>query len=233
MRAQLVGLGQFGMFLTRHFLGSGFEVFGFDTDVSKKTQLENLGGVWGDTESDVRVYCVFPWDIQNVPDDGSLVVNLSSVQEPGVRRLLELGVASGRVMSFHPLFGPVGVSQSGLGGKQIILTLGPEDDRGKHLLDSFIEKGVWVERMSVQEHDNAMLSHALAFYFGELIDVGSKKCNPKYLTGSASHMLGLLQFTGRPGSSLSKLILSNPAMREVWQKIQARNIELAKEFGWE
>jgi prephenate dehydrogenase len=233
MKAHVCGLGEFGMFLADFFLKIGWTVNGCDTNPKKKPMLESLGGTWGDADADIRFLAVFPEEISNVPDDGSLVVNLSSVQQPGLARLAHLGVADNRLMSIHPLFGPVGVSKTGLRGKQIVLTKVPVgDERAEELLYVLKNNGVWLEQMTPEEHDTKMLSHALAFYFGELIEVSTQDCDPKFLTGSASHMIGLLQFTGRPGSKLSELILSNPAMKKAWQAIEARNLFLADKFGW-
>lgn len=230
MKIQIVGLGQFGMFLAEHFTQAGCEVCGIDLDSTKRVHLEKLGGVWGDHPSDVRLLAVFPWQVECIPNDGSLVVNLSSVQQPGVERLNELGLEGSRQMSIHPLFGPVGVSQKGWIGKQVIVTKHPGTPEANELLKTFESKGVLIERMTPELHDEKMLSHALAFLISEIIKAGGSGCDPKYFTGSASHMFGLLEFTDK-SEDLRKHILSNPALKARWPAISWEIQKLVKEFG--
>lgn len=231
MKVQIVGLGQFGLFLAEHFLQVGSVVFGTDIDESKRAVLEKLGGIWGVFPSDITILAVFPSQIQSISDMNSLIVNMSSVQEPGLQRLGVLGVDLERIMSIHPLFGPIGVCKSGWVGKQLIVTKNPCDPRSVWLLETFFKKGVCIEYMSPEDHDEKMVSHALAFFVSELIGVGAEGVDCRYLTGSASHMLGLLEFTNK-SDDLRCLILSNPAFKKRWPAIFGAIQKLSLEFGW-
>lgn len=232
MKIQIVGLGSFGMFLAKHFVKSAWQVWGFDIDPTKKTELEKCGGIWGDNSSvDVRLLAIFPSQIKSISEGSSLIVNVSSVQQIGITRLEEFGVSEDILMSFHPLFGPVGVSKSGWLGKQIISTRLPKDPRADQLVKTFTSLGVQVETMSAEEHDQKMASHALAFFVAEVIEVGAIGTDPRYLTGSARHMLGLLEFTEK-SSDLRRMILSNPAFKQRWLAIKERIMALEKEFSW-
>ena len=231
MKIQVIGLGQFGEFLARLYLvdAGNNDVWGTDIDPLKKGLVESLGATWGQRpDPDVTLLCCFPkqYSREIIPATG-LVVNLSSVQTPGIRRLVELGVLPERVVSFHPLFGPIGVKQTGWVGKKIIMTI----PCLQWVVDPFIQKGVVLERMTPAEHDEKMLPHAVAFLVGQLIGVGFAGMDDRYLTGSARHALGLLEFVGGSGE-LTELILSNPALAGRWPAISGKLEELAKMFGW-
>ena len=240
MRVSILGLGRFGMFLARHLLEAGFQVFGWDISPTKRQELEGFSGVWQQAPDrpDVVVLALFPDQVTGVLLQGlptqALLVNLSSVQAPGIavlRKHIEIGTE--RIFSFHPLFGPVGVVKSGWVGKQIVVTLEPPNDqRVTALLETFVNKGVVIDRMSSMEHDHKMRTHALAFFLAEFVQAGAQGADPRYLTGSARHMLGLLEFTA-DSPELRRLILSNPALKQLFPKLKKVWDELAQEFGWE
>ncbi len=228
MRIQIIGVGQFGEFLARLYAEAGNEVWGWDTTPQKEGLVESLGGTWGKCPTpDATMLCCFPkqYSREMIPATG-LVVNLSSVQTPGIERLKELGVPTERVVSFHPLFGPTGVKQTGWVGKKITTTPYPD-----WLLDSFLKKGVVLEEMTPEEHDQKMLPHAVTFLVGQIIGVGFAGMDDRYLTGSARHALGLLEFVGG-SEELTQLILSNPALKARWPVIKSLLDELASKFGW-
>jgi prephenate dehydrogenase len=226
MKTHIIGLGNLGLFLARHFVESGFTVSGWDVDLKKEGMLSDLGGHWGqDNETDVVIFALFPAQIQpmllSAQDPNALLVNLSSVQVSGIGALRNAGADPARIFSFHPLFGPVGVTKSGWAGKQIIVTAQQEnDDRASALLETFTRKRVIVDQMSPEEHDQKMLPHALAFFIAELIKVGAEGADPRFLTGSGRQMLGLLDFTEANSDELRKLILSNPALKKVFPKLK-------------
>lgn len=239
MKIQIVGLGNLGLFLSQHFIEAGFQVFGRDINSNKESALRSLGGFLGqDYETDVRIFALFPEQIQfgmffHGFNSEALVVNLSSVQKPGIKAITDFGVDRTKIFSFHPLFGPVGVTKSGWTGKQIIVTVQPEkDDRVLTLLETFTCKGVVIDQMSPEEHDQKMLPHALAFLVAELVKAGAEGADPRYLTGSGRQMLGLLDFTEAGSSELRHLILSNPALKTVFPKLKQVFEELAQEYGW-
>jgi prephenate dehydrogenase len=161
-----------------------------------------------------------------IPATG-LVINLSSVQTPGVDRLKELGVSEDRLVSFHPLFGPVGVRNTGWVGKKIITTT----PYPQWVVDPFLEKGVVMEEMTPKQHDEKMLPHAVAFLVGQFAGVGFEGMDDRYLTGSARHALGLLDFVGG-SEELTELVLSNPALKGRWPAIKKKLDQLEGKFGW-
>ncbi len=231
MKVQIFGLGQFGEFVTRLYVEAGHHVWGFDTDPLKKGLVESLTGTWGQCpDVDAVFLCCFPkqYKAEMMPDTG-LVVNLSSVQTPGIQRLKELGVSDDRLVSFHPLFGPVGVRQSGWVGKKIILTKSPHPL--PWVMDPFSRNGVVFEDMTPDQHDEVMLPHAVAFLAAQVIAVGFTGMDDRHLTGSARQALGLLEFAGG-SEELIELILSNPALRKHWSVIKKKLAELELKFGW-
>ena len=238
MKVLVLGLGNFGMFLVRHLIAAGLEVYGSDSNVAKKHELEEFGGVWKPAQlcPDAVILALFPSQMR--PElflelwPSSLLVNISSVQVPCIAALREaIGIGTERILSLHPLFGPVGVANSGWVGKQIVVTLEPPNDwRAVELLETFISKGVRIDRMSSTEHDYKMLTHALAFFLAEFIQAGAEGADPRYLTSSARHMLGLLDYTAN-SAELRDLILSNPSFKHLFPKLQGVWDGLAKEFG--
>lgn len=240
MKVLVFGLGQFGMFLAEHFVSSGFEVFGWDINESKAMALEALGAKWGSGfETDLVILALFPEQITSAvlkalsPD--ALLINVSSVQQPGLAALnrSQAGANKDKVFSFHALFGPVGVNGSGWAGKQLVVTVEPKkDNRFSALLETFARKGVLIDEMSPEEHDNKMLTHALAFLVAELVKVGARDADPRYLTGSGRQLLGLLDFTEAASPELRRLILSNPELKTIAPKLTETLSELSKQYGW-
>ncbi len=238
MKVLVLGLGKFGMFLVQHLVAAGLEVYGSDTNAAKRQELEACGGVWQPEQfcPDVVILALFP--SQMTPElllglwPSSLLVNISSVQAPGIAALREaIGIGIERIFSLHPLFGPVAVAKSGWVGKQIVVTLEPSNDwRAVQLLETFVSKGVVIDRMSSTEHDHKMLTHALAFFLAEFIQAGAERADPRYLTSSARHMLGLLDYTA-DSAELRHLILSNPSLKQLFPKLQGVWDGLAQEFG--
>lgn len=222
----MLGLGNLGLFLARHFLELEFQVSGWDINPSKRSVLESLGGCLDqdDKTADAVIFALFPKQITKQLVEGlnpkTLLVNVSSVQQPGIKALLDAGVDRERIFSFHPLFGPVGVSKSGWVGKQIIVTVHENDSRASALLETFTRRGVIIDQMSPEEHDKKMLPHALAFLIAELVKVGAEGADPRFLTGSGHHMLGLLDFTEAGSPELRSLVLSNPELKEVVPKLR-------------
>lgn len=231
MKIQVIGLGQFGEFLASLYVEAGEEVWGWDTNPIKKGLVESHGGIWGQCPMpEATLLCCFPkqYSKEMILTTG-MVVNLSSVQSPGIEKLRELGVANERISSFHPLFGPIGVNKSGWVGKKIITTtpiVFPS------LFSPFLEKGVSLEAMTPEEHDEKMLPHAIAFFLGQLAKIGFAGMGDRYLTGSARHALDLLGFVSG-SSELTDHILSNPALKKRWPVIRGRLTGLVKQFGWE
>lgn len=234
MKIHIIGLGNFGLFLARHFKESGLEVTGFDVSPGKTKIMEELA--WcpdrhgfhpaESQEPDVVVLAVFPKQIteglvkkiEDIAPD-ALIVNVSSVQQLGISTLVNTW--AGNMMSFHPLFGPVGVTKSGWAGKQIIVTVQPEkDDRALALLETFTRRGVTVDKMSAEEHDRKMLPHALAFFIAELVKAGTEGTDPRFLTGSGRQMIGLLDFTEGCSEDLRSLVLSNPELKKIFPKLR-------------
>ncbi len=173
-------------------------------------------------DTEIVVLALFPEQVTRRQGlDSALLVNVSSVQQPGIAALIEAGVDTRNILSFHPLFGPVAVTKSGWAGKQIIVTMTPnEDARAATLLETFTRRGVTIDRMSPAEHDRKMLPHALAFLIGELVKVGAENVDPRFLTGSGRQMLGLLDFTDVASPKLRHLILSNPELKAVVPKLR-------------
>ncbi|MES3031673.1 MAG: hypothetical protein V4699_00310 [Patescibacteria group bacterium] len=243
MKVLIVGLGNLGMFLVRHFVESGFKVFGDDINFDKHGELCKLGGSWWDySEVDIVIFALFPKQIEKwaktvseIPKK-ALFVNVTSVQLLGLQALKNVGVEETRIFSFHPLFGPVVITKSGWAGKQIIVTVQPEgDERASLLLKTFRDKGVTVDTMSPPEHDMIMLPHALAFLIAELVKAGTiyTYTDPRFLTGSGRHMLGLLDFTEACSLELRNLILSNPVLRSslIFQRFRNVLDVIEKEQG--
>jgi prephenate dehydrogenase len=237
MKALVVGLGQFGLFVANHLIASGIEVFAWDVSQDKKAQLESIGGNWADLSAkvDIVILAIFPaqvtHDLVERFSRQALLVNISSVQQTGLQALLNLGVEQNRIFSFHPLFGPVRIASSGWDGKLAIVTHDPRDYRAEALVRTFRHKRVVFIEMSPEEHDQAMSTQGLAFLIADLVQVGIQGADPRYLSGSAQHMLGLLDLTA--GSrELRQLILSNSALKQIYPKLKNTLEEIAEEFGW-
>jgi len=226
-----------GLFLFHHFEESGFEVTAYDPNPERAGLIQSLqSGYRHGGDVDVFIFALFPAQIEQDPailDSNAQLVNISSVQQPGIKRLIKGGAKKSEILSFHPLFGPVGVSKSGWTGKQIIVTTQPKNDaRADAILETFTRKGVIIDQMSPEEHDSKMLPHALAFLIAELVKVGARGADPRFLTGSGRQMLGLLDFTEAGSEELRNLILSNPGLKEVVPKLRQVLEELSKRHGW-
>src|SRR3989344_696124 len=138
MVIQIIGVGRFGLLLVRHFLESGFEVSAWDTRFESGpseewAELERIGCSVGiRVKADVVIFAMFPEEIKiasldhpslNFPDSTPLVVNVTSVQQPGLDSLRF--VDKRRVLSFHTLFGPQAIKDADWKGQKMIVTLVP------------------------------------------------------------------------------------------------------------
>src|SRR3989344_2576584 len=238
MKVHIVGLGRLGMFLAKHFKYSGFEVSGIDLNLHKKFELEDSGGSWRENseDADAVFLALFP-ERMTIPllrtfPAKTLLVNLSSLQRPGLKALWEAGGENRMILSMHLMFGPVAVTASGWGGKQIVVTNSPEAVyKDIDILLTFVRRGVVVDSMSPDEHDEKMLPHAFAFLIGKLVEIGAEGADARYLTASAHHLLGLLDFTAG-SEELQRLILSNPGLKGLFPKLMKVLGDLAKQYGW-
>ncbi len=191
------GKGQMGQWLSRFFRRKGLEVKASDL----RTRLTNEAVL---QHADIVFFCLSPEAAARLiprlvsrAKPGSLLCDLSSVQEKTVPLLAESAPASVGVSGFHPLFGP---SQESLDGQTVLLCPVRPNRWLAFLRSLFRGEGAFLQAFPPAEHDRLMaVLHAAAYqhalgFARELLDAGLTLRQAKRLsTSSGRHLIALTE----------------------------------------
>ncbi len=168
MKILIYGVGRLGSFFKEFFSQLGYDVQGYDI-IPEKRETEDIQNF------DVIFVCTPMGEIKNALEHicskakpNVLLVDVSSVKK-GVLELF--GKSKLDYLSIHPLFG----DETNVPLSHIILVKESKREEAKKILEEFENKGTFLTKMTVEEHDNEMakmqgLTHFLLLLFAQVYE---------------------------------------------------------------
>lgn len=162
MKIGLIGLGRLGCLIAK-YLHQDFDLVVYDsTDL--KVEAESMNLTWGEMSEIVKCDIIIP----AVPisafsalmkclapqlSPGVCLIDVCSVKEFPIEKMLRLLPPSIGILGTHPMFGPDSASKSLLGAKIVLCRVRIDDELYENIKKYFLSNGMKIIEATPQEHD--------------------------------------------------------------------------------
>ncbi|MBI2005549.1 MAG: prephenate dehydrogenase/arogenate dehydrogenase family protein [Candidatus Aenigmarchaeota archaeon] len=225
MKIGIIGFGQMGKFLARHFKEK-HEVFVTDK-IDKTKEAEKIGIKFIDIDeigSKDLVILAVPISafedtlklIRNYLKEGSIVLDICSVKSIPCKLMQEKLPHDTDIIGTHPLFGPQS-GRHGISGLKIVICPLRAKKESRDIVTNLLkELELDIIETTPEEHDKAMaISHALMHFIAKgMINVGIK--NQEIKISALDRAIELIEIFKEDSEQLFKDIQNfNPFAKEI------------------
>jgi prephenate dehydrogenase len=178
-KISIVGFGNFGKFMAKQLVLTGFEVFVTDT-TQKIKEAKEIGAKFVSLNESVEnkiVILAVPMEkleetLKNIKDKikaGSLVLDVCSLKIFSCKLMKKILPKNIEIIGTHPLFGPQSARNSIIGMKIALVNVSAKKETFEIVNDFCLRLGLKTIITTAQEHDRQMaVSQALTHFIGQI-----------------------------------------------------------------